>query len=418
VTKIAMALQASTGNAFTKVLASIDDMIAVIDKEEKTDDEKHTWCDDEQTTNESDRDTKKSDIETLESDIDDLKVDIETLETQIDNETTRLNTCHENQKTATEERQEAFAAYNKDVSNLMVASKTLKSALVTLENFYKYQHAKFAGKNATYTEMAGTGVKGGFLKAIRGASVDELKEACNNMHDCVGFDSEGNLRSEIGETFSSDGSLYTKEIPERFLQQPEFENDFAKEDGKGQNEKGNQVLDLLETILNDTRTEELEAHKAESMSQGEYDAEMESLTTEQARREKVITKKEGLKAEAEGSKLQKEEEKAKTTQEHDDIVDYLAEIKPGCTFIQENLETRKANRKSEKVALEKAIELLKDSAAFKNAEIEAHHESLGECKEICLSEDGEDHVECKACLAKVSVPAYCAGHKDTLGCDF
>lgn len=29
---------------------------------------------------------------------------------------------------------------------------------------------------------------------------------------------------------------------------------------------------------------------------------------------------------------------------------------------------------------------------------------------------GKEHVECKACLAEVEVPGYCAGHPGTQGC--
>lgn len=90
------------------------------------------------------------------------------------------------------------------------------------------------------------------------------------------------------------------------------------------------------------------------------------------------------------------------------------EIKPGCDFISENLALRDTNRANEKLALENAVGLIKGTPAYTNAMAEAHEESLGDCKDICAA--NEAHAECKACLAKVSVPGYCAGHAGTPGC--
>ena len=53
--------------------------------------------------------------------------------------------------------------------------------------------------------------------------------------------------------------------------------------------------------------------------------------------------------------------------------------------------------------------------AYQIAENDKHQESLGECKDIC-NDAGEEHAKCKACLAKTSVPGYCAGHPATTGC--
>lgn len=51
----------------------------------------------------------------------------------------------------------------------------------------------------------------------------------------------------------------------------------------------------------------------------------------------------------------------------DKVVAYLAEIKPGCDFIDDNLQFRKDSRKAEKSALENATKMLRDTPAFKAA---------------------------------------------------
>merc|ERR1719476_1301966 len=110
----------------------------------------------------------------------------------------------------------------------------------------------------------------------------------------------------------------------------------------------------------------------------------------------------------------KEEDLKVTTEEKEAIEAYLLKIKPGCDFITDNLETRKANRITETSALNDARDFLKGSPAYLTAVADAHNESLGECLDICAG--AEDLVDCKACLAHVSVPGYCAGHPGTDGC--
>jgi len=89
-------------------------------------------------------------------------------------------------------------------------------------------------------------------------------------------------------------------------------------------------------------------------------------------------------------------------------------IKPGCDFITENFDERETNRATETTAMEEAIDLIKDTPAYKTAEAEKHVEGFGDCKDKCV--DQEEHVECKACMAKTSIPGYCAGHAGTEGC--
>jgi len=110
----------------------------------------------------------------------------------------------------------------------------------------------------------------------------------------------------------------------------------------------------------------------------------------------------------------KEEEHKKTTKDRDAVENYLAKIKKGCDFITTHFEERETNRGTEAEALDRAYELIEDTPAYKSAVAEAHVEGFGDCKEPCVED--EDHVKCKACMAEVTIPAYCAGHKGTSGC--
>ena len=56
----------------------------------------------------------------------------------------------------------------------------------------------------------------------------------------------------------------------------------------------------------------------------------------------------------------------------------------------------------------------RDFEDYKTAVNAATVESYGDCKEPCVED--ESHVKCKACMADVTIPAYCAGHEGTKGC--
>merc|ERR1719262_2053274 len=142
---------------------------------------------------------------------------------------------------------------------------------------------------------------------------------------------------------------------------------------------------------------------------------MADLKSEQAAKEEAPAKLQEELAEKEKLLLETREDLAVTEKELKAIERYLLKIKPGCDYIETNYEIRTENRGKEKEALEKATELLKGTPAYKAAVNAAEQEALGDCKTICNAE-GQDHAKCKACLAGVSVPGYCSGHKDTLGC--
>merc|ERR1740129_2715007 len=103
-----------------------------------------------------------------------------------------------------------------------------------------------------------------------------------------------------------------------------------------------------------------------------------------------------------------------TEREKGALEEYLTKIKPGCDFITDNLQTRKDNRVEETEALKNAKSLIEGTPVYIDAVNAAHNETLGDCLSICAG--NEEHVDCKACLAGVTVPGYCAGHQNTTGC--
>merc|ERR1719450_207243 len=210
----------------------------------------------------------------------------------------------------------------------------------------------------------------------------------------------------------------TKAADAEFFQQDPpatWDSEEATKGGfEGQKKQGGAVIEMLDFILEESEKEEMTAHKTEKEAQHEFEDEMADLKKEEADLMKVLAELNVQLAEKEAELKMKEENLAKETEGKIATEDYLAKIKPGCDFITEHFDAREESRATEKKALKKVVSVLKGSPAFKAQVQKRKEESWGACKEKCLGQ--EEHVECKACLAKVTIPGYCAGHPETPGC--
>lgn len=346
------------GNPFTEVLEQIEKMLKLNEEEGKSDKENLDWCNEERTTNDEKHAEKVDQVDTLTGEIEELNTTINDPETglkkQIKSTEESLQMCVEAQKTETKDRMEANSAYQTDIKNLVSAEEILTKALKVLKKYY-----------------------------------DALAEK---------IEAEAEAASLL----------------QNHREDPAPPDTWKSSTVVGQSEKGDGAIGMLKFILESTQTEEHEAHSDEESAQHAYEDSMQGLKDEEASLEKNLADLQKTLADKEEEHLLKQEELKKVTDEKISIEEYLTKIKPGCDFITENFETRESNRKTEKEALEKATTLIKDTPAYKSAMAEAHADSFGDCKETCLED--EEHVKCKACMAKTSIPGYCAGHEGTKGC--
>jgi len=354
-TKIVSSLK--KGNPFTEILKQIDEMLDLIEKEGRADQDNLNWCNSEREDNDADLTEKNTQIDTLDAEIETLKTTIDDpetgLKTQIKSTEESLIQCVQTQKTETTERVEANLMYQGDIKNLVAAEAILQKALKALKKYYDKLAEQMAAEAA-------------FMQAGR-----------KRMHEDP---------APPGASFNT----------------------------AGQSEQGNSAIGMLEFILSSTQKEESEAHSGEENAQHAYEDSMTTLKDEEAGLEESLAELQKTLAEKEEELIMKVEEHKKTTKDRDAVEDYLEKIKNGCDFITTHYEEREANRGTEAEALDRAYELIEDTPAYQNAVAEAHIGSFGDCKEPCVADEG--HVKCKACMAEVTIPAYCAGHKDTSGC--
>jgi len=406
--KIAALLEAE--NPFTVVLEEIKKMIALLQEEDQADDEQFNWCNSERTTNNNNLDAKNLQIQQLEGQIQELETLIDDpltgLKKVIADDEAALAKNREDQATTTKQRTEANALYQTDIANLVEASTILEKAIKVLKVYY--HDVIMQDEPAQEYPSAEKVCEGhGYVEA-----------------QCVAF---GCCEFEGVNCYSARGAGPCP--PVEGLQAPEtWEPGYKgqKEGGAaGPAEGGTAAIELLEYILGETKKEEEAAHALELEAQSEYEDEMNRLTKEEGQLEQSIKDNKAELAAKEAELLAKREDLKTTTAEKDAIKAYLAKIKPGCDFITQNIETRKSNRLAEKAALDKAAELIEGTPAYQEAVAVAHNETLAlkDCQDLCACPGDltdacpkKDHVDCKACMAGVTIPGYCAGHPDTHGC--
>lgn len=341
-------------NPFETVLTEIGKMIALIDEEQKADQAQFDWCDSER----SDSETKKTEAE---DQILTLEDEIQKLDDSINNEETGFK-----------------AVIKQEQENLKINLESQSS-----------ETKDRAQENMLYQQ---------------------------SIKNCVGAQ---DLLAKAIKVLDEYYSQFNK--PEEFLQRedpapPEtWEGEEEQGGYAGQRDAGSDVIEMLKFIASETNKEETDAHKAEEEAQHEFEDSMKELKDDQAKLIKSIADLEVDLADAEKTLGEKKVDLEETQARLKTVEEYLLKIKPGCDFITTNMDARTENRKKEKEGLEKAVGLIKETPAYKAAVAAAEQEALGECKDIC-NEAGKEHAKCKACLAGVSVPGYCAGHAGTEGC--
>merc|ERR1719263_1890571 len=286
--KIAVALEA--GNPFDKVITMLDDMVELIAKEEKADDEQKAWCDSEREDSHEQLSDKTTNKESLEGKVVELTDTIENAETGLKKQLADANTAlaenRKEQADTTEDRGLENAAYQGNIVNLVNAEKTLDKALKVLKKFYDWLHAKQGPHH--YEKKAGKDSGSGNIKRIPEASVEEMEEACSADPGCAGFNTVGWMKSAIDpedKWYEAEGDLYVKvydeENPVGLLQKKEEpappEADFAAT-GKS---AGGDAVSMLGFILEETHAEEKQAHTDEEASQHAFEDTMTDLKDEE-----------------------------------------------------------------------------------------------------------------------------------------
>jgi len=353
--RVAALLEAD--NPFYTVLDEINNMLALIRDEGKLDEKELAWCNDERARTTESISQLNTQITNLESKVTSLTNAIEEpeegLKAQIESTEEGLRSNLRSQKEETELRTQENLAYQSNIDNIVKTQSLLSSAIVVLNKYYN-QIVERSGLPETVDVLPG----------------------------------ETEARPTTWE---------------------------AEKGYKGQAQMGRNVISMLQYIQDEVKKEENLAHQDEESDQHNFEDSMKQLKGQEATMETDLARLQETLATTQEDLLQAQDDLKETKKAKAAAEAYLAKIKPGCDFITANIGFRNTRRETETEALTKAAALLKDTPVYKAAVAEEDLESLGPCRTIC-EEFSRPHVKCQACLAKVTIPGYCAGHPETLGC--
>merc|ERR1719473_2597839 len=263
--KVAVALE--KGNPFEKVVKSIEDMVELIAKEEKADDEQKAWCDSEREEAFTTKGEKEDAIDGLIEKIDSLDDTVNNEETGLKKQKAdaydSLKQNRADQKTTIKERKEEILVYHKVIMNLHDAEKTLLKATKVLKKYYDWMKAAQAPHH--YDKKEGKDSGGHNIKRLEEASIEELEEACSEIPECKGFNTNGWLKSGIDKEekwYDSDSSLYVKVYEESLItknqkrEEPDPPETMDEDEQVGDPGKGGDVVGMLEYVYDETVKEE------------------------------------------------------------------------------------------------------------------------------------------------------------------
>jgi len=322
---IALALHGSKVN-FEKVVAMIDDMVALLGKEQKTDEDKKAYCETELDTADDEKKSLERAVSDLEKAIEENKAAVETLTTEIADLAQGIKDLDKQVAEATEQRKEEHEDYVENLASNNAASDLLEIAKNRMNKFYNPKLYKPAAKRELSEEeritvnLGGTAPPTAAPGGIAGTGVGALAQV-----------SKRDAPAPPPETFGA----------------------YAKKGGES-----NGVIAMIDLLSKDLTTEIQTMTFEEKDAQTEYEKLVTDSAAKRAADSQSIAQKTAAKADAEAS-LQKdgEEHKAKMGEAMANA-EYIHNLHLECDWLIENFALRAEMRAGEVDSLKKAKAIL------------------------------------------------------------
>merc|ERR1719160_1698890 len=301
---------------FEKIIKMIDDLVALLAKEQVEDDEKKAWCLAELDTADDKKKALENSISDLEKAIQDEEESIATLASEIEALEDGIKALDKQVAEATEQRKAEHAEFEENLAANSAAVDLLGFAKNCLNKFYNPKLYKappkreLSAEDRIVTSMGGTLAPTAAPGGIAGTGI---------------------------------GLAQVSEAPP-----PPPEADLAY---KKKGEEGTGVIAMIDLLIGDLEKEITEAKVDEKDAQEDYEAFMKDSAEKRALDSQAIADKEGSKAALEEELLANQ----------DDLMDtekYIMEIHAECDWLLEHFDLRKEARTGEVEALKKAKDVL------------------------------------------------------------
>jgi len=298
-----LALHSRSGGGFDKVVRMIDDMVALLSKEQSDDDKKKDFCIAELNKVEGEKKELEGTISDMEAEIEELSDTIATTTSEIAELKTGLEALDKSVVEATEQRKDEHAEYTETAAANQAAVELIGMAKNRMNKFYNPSQYKAP---PTTTESSSPY---GFLQL--------------------------SLRSKRADPGPA----------------PETFGEFKKSDSGG-------VLGMMDQMVKDVEMDMQEAKMTEENSQKDYEEAMTDAAVKREKDSKSMVTKEGERAET-TTKLEDVREGKSTQEAHlSNASDKLNELHQSCDFLLDNYDSRKDARAKESDGLKQSKAVL------------------------------------------------------------
>jgi len=308
--------------SFDKVIAMIDDMVALLGKEQIADDDKKAYCAKEFDESDDEKKSLERAISQLNTLIEDTTAAIGTLTEEIAALEQGIKDLDKQVAEATEARKEAHATYVEELAANKAADELLAIAKNRLNKFYNPKLYKAPPKRVLSEEERITVNMGGTL-------------------------------APTAPPGGISGTGVTALAQERPPPPPEMYGDYKKS-----GEESNGVIAMIDNLKADLAKEMQESGVDEKNDQEEYEQMVADSAAKRAADSKSLAEKQGAKADAEAALVQANEDHKSKTAEAMANAEYIHNLHQECDWLLSNFDVRKEARAGEVESLKNAKAVL------------------------------------------------------------
>jgi len=319
---ISLALQGKK-IGFGKVIKMIDDMVALLGREQTDDDNKKEFCNTQLDTTDDKRKQEERAIADAETVIADTQESIAQLRSDIKALTDGIAALDKSVTEATENRKEEHAAFQELMAQDSAAKEVLGFAKNRLNKFYNPKLYKAPPKRVLSEEERITANMGGTLEPTA---------------------APGGIAGTGVTVFAQ---IKAHEV------QPEAPGAY-----KTKSQESNGVIAMIDMLVADLDKEMAEAKTAETNGQAEYEADMRDAAETRRSDSKALTDKQAALAAAEGDLQSAKDDHSAHTKELMAVLSTIESLHGECDWLLKYFDVRKEARAGEVDALNNAKAVL------------------------------------------------------------
>jgi septal ring factor EnvC (AmiA/AmiB activator) len=315
---------------FSKVLKMIDDMVALLTKEQNDDEKHRDWCNTEFDVSEDTGKDLNSKISSTESAISELKDSIAGLAEDIKASQGKIADLDKSVAEATAQRKEENLEFRQTTHNNGLAVELIKKAINRLNKFYNPDMYVEAPQRELTAEDRATIAAGGTVDRTIVEQTLAQKMAAGEAMTFV-------------QIKAHTQSAQPGPAPET------WDDSYG---GKGK--KSNGVISLMNNLVSELESDNQAAESDEKQSQKDYEELSADAAASRKEEAKSITTKSKTKADQSEQLEAAQRDLALSNDELAQLNGYIADLHQSCDFIVQNFDDRREKRSNEITGLDNA----------------------------------------------------------------